>query len=205
MSPMPSTRSRPRGSSRWGSTARPSPSSHRAMRATAISPPTRRWCSPSAPADVLARSAHLRYQEALGRQVGEIPEGLYPGDYLKPVGAALAAEFGDRYADAPESAWLETFRRRTVAAMLDLIKTDLAGLGVYHDLFASEREVQESGAVDRALALLDAKGLVYTGTLPPPKGKTVDDWEPTELLLFRSTAFGDDQGRPIRNSAGSWT
>jgi arginyl-tRNA synthetase len=160
--------------------------------------------------DVLARSAHLRYLEALGRRVGEIPEGLYPGDYLKPVGAALAAEFGELYADAPESAWLETFRRRTVAAMLDLIRADLAGLGVHHDLFASEREVQDSGAVDRALALLDAKGLVYTGTLPPPKGKTPktedgSDWEPTELLLFRSTAFGDDQDRPIRKSDGSWT
>jgi arginyl-tRNA synthetase len=155
--------------------------------------------------DVLARSAHLRYLEALGRQIGDIPEGLYPGDYLKPVGAALAAEFGDRYADAPESGWLETFRRRTVAAMLDLIRADLAGLGVRHDLFASEREVQESGAVDRALALLDEKGLVYRGTLPPPKGKTADDWEATELLLFRSTAFGDDQDRPIRKSDGTWT
>jgi arginyl-tRNA synthetase len=155
--------------------------------------------------DVLARSAHLRYQEALGRQIGEIPEGLYPGDYLKPVGAALADEFGDAYADAPESAWLEIFRRKTVAAMLDLIRTDLAGLGVHHDLFASEREVQESGAVDRALALLDEKGLVYTGTLPPPRGKIPEDWEPTELLLFRSTAFGDDQDRPIRKSDGSWT
>jgi len=155
--------------------------------------------------DVLARSAYLRYLEALGRQIGEIPEGLYPGDYLKPVGAALAAEFGERYADAPESEWLETFRRRTVAAMLTLIKDDLAGLGVHHDLFASEREVQESGAVDRALALLDEKGLVYKGTLPPPKGKTVEDWEPVELLLFRSTAFGDDQDRPIKKSDGSWT
>jgi arginyl-tRNA synthetase len=155
--------------------------------------------------DLLARSAHLRYQEALGRQIGEIPEGLYPGDYLKPVGAALAAEFGEAYADAPESAWLETFRRETVAAMLDLIRADLAGLGVHHDLFASEYEVQQSGAVERAFALLDEKGLVYKGTLPPPKGKTVEDWEPTELLLFRSTRFGDDQDRPIRKSDGSWT
>jgi arginyl-tRNA synthetase len=155
--------------------------------------------------DVLARSAHLRYQEALGRQIGEIPEGLYPGDYLKPVGEALAAEYGELYADAPESAWLETFRRRTVAAMLEIIKADLATLGVHHDLFASEREVQESGAVDRAFALLDGKGLVYRGTLPPPKGKMVEDWEPTELLLFRSTEFGDDQDRPIRKSDGSWT
>jgi arginyl-tRNA synthetase len=155
--------------------------------------------------DVLARSAHLRYLEALGRQIGAIPEGLYPGDYLKPVGEALAAEFGETYADAPESAWLETFRRQTVAAMLEIIREDLATLGVHHDLFASEREVQESGAVDRAFALLDGKGLVYKGTLPPPKGKTVEDWEPTELLLFRSTQFGDDQDRPIRKSDGSWT
>jgi arginyl-tRNA synthetase len=155
--------------------------------------------------DVLARSAHLRYQEALGRQIGEIPEGLYPGDYLKPVGEALAAEYGDAYAHAPETAWLDIFRRKTVAAMLELIRTDLAGLGVHHDLFASEREVQESGAVDRALALLDEKGLVYTGTLPPPRGKSVEDWEPTELLLFRSTSFGDDQDRPIKKSDGSWT
>jgi arginyl-tRNA synthetase len=160
--------------------------------------------------DVLARSAHLRYQEALGRQIGAIPEGLYPGDYLKPVGEALAAEYGDQFADAPESAWLELFRRRTVAAMLEVIKADLATLGVHHDLFASEREVQLSGAVDRAFALLDSKGLVYRGTLPPPKGKTPktedgSDWEPTELLLFRSTRFGDDQDRPIRKSDGSWT
>jgi arginyl-tRNA synthetase len=155
--------------------------------------------------DVLARSAHLRYLEALGRQIGEIPEGLYPGDYLKPVGEALAAELGEQYADLPEETWLETFRRRTVAAMLDLIRADLATLGVHHDLFASEAEVQGSGAVDRAFALLGEKGLVYTGTLPPPKGKTVEDWEPTELTLFRSTAFGDDQDRPIRKSDGSWT
>jgi arginyl-tRNA synthetase len=155
--------------------------------------------------DVLARSAHLRYLEALGRQIGDIPEGLYPGDYLKPVGAALAQEFGEAYADAGEPAWLEPFRRRTVTAMLELIREDLAKLGVHHDLFASEAEVQQSGAVERAFALLGEKGLVYTGTLPPPKGKSVDDWEPSELLLFRSTAFGDDQDRPIRKSDGSWT
>jgi len=155
--------------------------------------------------DVLARSAHIRYREALGREVGEIPEGLYPGDYLKPVGEALAAEFGEAHADSPESEWLEIFRKRTVTAMLDLIRADLAKLGVHHDLFASEAEVQQSGAVDRAFALLADKGLVYRGTLPPPKGKTLEDWEPVELLLFRSTAFGDDQDRPIKKSDGSWT
>jgi arginyl-tRNA synthetase len=155
--------------------------------------------------DTLARSAWLRYREALGHDIGGIPEGLYPGDYLKPVGEALAAEYGGRFADAAESEWLDLFKRKTVEAMLDLIRSDLAGLGVHHDLFASEREVQESGAVERALAVLDEKGLVYRGTLPPPKGKTVEDWEPTELLLFRSTQFGDDQDRPIRKSDGSWT
>jgi arginyl-tRNA synthetase len=155
--------------------------------------------------DVLARSAHLRYLEALGRQIGEIPEGLYPGDYLVPVGKELAGEYGERYADAPESEWLEAFKLKTVAAMVELIKDDLAGLGVHHDLFASELDVQESGAVDRALAVLDEKGLVYTGTLPPPRGKTVDDWEPKELLLFRSTRFGDDSDRPLKKSDGSWT
>ncbi len=155
--------------------------------------------------DVLARSAHLRYLEALGRPIGEIPEGLYPGDYLKPVGELLANEYGDRYADEPEPVWLKIFRPRTVEAMLDLIREDLAKLGVHHDLFSSEQAVQESGAVDRAFALLGDKGLVYRGTLPPPKGKTVDDWEPTELTLFRSTGYGDDQDRPIRKSDGSWT
>ena len=121
--------------------------------------------------DVLARSAHLRYLEALGRQIGEIPEGLYPGDYLKPVGEALAAEFGETYADSPEEEWLETFRRRTVAAMLDLIRADLATLGVHHDLFASEREVQESGAVDRAFDLLGEKGLVYGAPCRRPRAR----------------------------------
>ncbi|MBA3527254.1 MAG: arginine--tRNA ligase [Sphingomonas sp.] len=155
--------------------------------------------------DTLARSAHLRYREALGQDIGEIPEGLYPGDYLVPVGQALAAEFGDRFVAAGESDWLDLFKRRTVAAMLDLIRHDLGLLGVHHDLFASEWEVQESGSVDRALKLLEEKGLVYTGTLPPPRGKTLEDWEQKELLLFRSSQFGDDQDRPIRKSDGSWT
>ncbi|NUR45310.1 MAG: arginine--tRNA ligase [Sphingomonas sp.] len=155
--------------------------------------------------DTLARSLHLRYREALGEDIDEIPEGLYPGDYLIPVGQALAAELGDQYAREPEATWLDLFKRRAVSAMLDLIKHDLALLGVHHDLFASEREVQESGAVDRALKALDEKGFVYTGKLPPPRGKTVDDWEPRDLLLFRSTEFGDDQDRPIKKSDGSWT
>ena len=155
--------------------------------------------------DTLARSVHLRYREALGEDIGEIAEGFYPGDYLKPVGTALAGEFGDRYVGAPESEWLELFKRRSVDAMLNLIRRDLGLLGVHHDLFASEREVQESGAVDRALGVLNDKGFVYRGTLPPPRGQTVEEWQPQELLLFRSTEFGDDQDRAIKKPDGSWT
>jgi len=155
--------------------------------------------------DVLARSAHLRYREALGETVGEIPEGLYPGDYLVPVGAALAQEFGDRYAKAPEAEWLQAFRTRAVAAMLVMIKEDLALLGIEHDLFSSEAELQAAGKPAEAEAWLRARDLVYDGELEAPKGKTLDDWEPVELPLFRSTKFGDDQDRPIRKSDGSWT
>ena len=153
----------------------------------------------------LGRSAHLRYREALGEDIGEIPEGFYPGDYLVPVGAALAAEFGTQYAAAPESEWLDLFRTKAVAAMLDMIRADLALLGIHHDLFASEAEVQDSGKVDAAFADLTAKGLLYQGVLEAPKGKLPDDWEPVEMTLFRSTQFGDDQDRPVRNSKGGLT
>jgi len=155
--------------------------------------------------DVLARSVHIRYREALGEDVGEIPEGLYPGDYLVPVGKALAEEFGDTYACAPEGEWLPLFRTRAVAAMMDMIRADLALLGVHHDLFSSEAELQAAGKPEVAEAFLREKGLVYDGLLEAPKGKTPDDWEPVELPLFRSTKFGDDQDRPIRKSDGSWT
>jgi arginyl-tRNA synthetase len=155
--------------------------------------------------DTLARSAWLRYREALGEQIGEIPEGLYPGDYLKPVGEAFAADYGNLYAAAPEGEWLALFRRRTVEQMIELIKRDLALLGIHHDLFASEAEVQGSGAADRVLETLRAKGLIYEGTLEAPKGETHEDWEPVELTLFRSTQFGDDQDRPMKKSDGSWT
>ncbi|MBL4792700.1 arginine--tRNA ligase [Citromicrobium bathyomarinum] len=155
--------------------------------------------------DVLARSAHVRYREALGESVGEIPEGLYPGDYLIPVGKALAEEFGDKYAAAPESEWLALLRPRGVAAMMDLIRADLAKLGIAHDVFASEAELQAAGKPAEAEKWLREQGLVYDGELEKPKGKTPDDWEPVELPLFRSTQFGDDQDRPIRKSDGSWT
>lgn len=155
--------------------------------------------------DVLARSAHVRYREALGEDVGAIPEGLYPGDYLVPVGQALAAEFGSQYAAAPEGEWLVLFRTRAVAAMLDQIKADLALLGIKHDLFSSEAELQAAGKPEEAEKWLRAHDLVYDGHLEAPKGKTPEDWEPVELPLFRSTRFGDDQDRPIKKSDGSWT
>jgi arginyl-tRNA synthetase len=154
--------------------------------------------------DVLARSVHLRYREALGESI-EIPEGLYPGDYLKPVGEVLAAEFGDRYVAEPEDAWLAPFRRRAVAAMMDLIRADLALLGIHHALFSSEAEVLAAGKPQEAEAWLRARGLVYDGVLEAPKGEVAEDWEPVELPLFRATQFGDDQDRPIRKSDGSWT
>ncbi|MFL6784353.1 MAG: arginine--tRNA ligase [Sphingomicrobium sp.] len=156
--------------------------------------------------DTLARSLHLRYREALGEDIGEIPEGLYPGDYLRPVAAVLAAEFGERYATAPEAEWLDLFRGRAIAAMLDLIRHDLGLLGIHHDLFSSEAELQRSGAVDKALQVLRDKGLVYQGVLERPKSLDPhDEWEPVELTLFRSSQFGDDQDRPMKKSDGSWT
>ena len=156
--------------------------------------------------DSLARSVHLRYREALGEDIGDIPEGMYPGDYLKPVGEKLAGEFGDKYASADEGEWLALFRERAIAAMLDLIRHDLGLLGIHHDLFASEAELQKEGAVDRGLDTLRAKGLVYEGMLERPKSLTEhDEWEPVELTLFKSTQFGDDQDRPMKKSDGSWT
>ncbi|MBV7256870.1 arginine--tRNA ligase [Pacificimonas sp. WHA3] len=155
--------------------------------------------------DTLARSVHLRYREALGETVGEIPEGLYPGDYLIPTGQALAKEYGDKYAAAPEDEWLLLFRERSVGAMMDLIRGDLAKLGIRHDLFASEWALQQAGAVDRAEAKLRAMGHVYEGTLDPPKGEVPDDWEPVEMTLFRASNFGDDVDRPMKKSDGKWT
>ena len=154
--------------------------------------------------DVLARSVHLRYREALGETV-EIPEGLYPGDYLVPVGQSLAKEFGDRYVGAPESEWLVIFRTQAVAAMMVMIRADLALLGIEHEVFSSEAELQAAKKPEAAEAELRSRDLVYDGVLEAPKGETPDDWEPVELPLFRSTQFGDDQDRPIKKSNGSWT
>jgi len=156
--------------------------------------------------DTLARSVHLRYREALGEDIGDIPEGMYPGDYLKPVGVLLAAEYGDKFVAAAESEWLPVFRDAAIRAMLDLIRHDLALLGIHHDKFASEGELQRAGAVERTMEVLQDKGLVYQGTLERPKSiDSHDEWEPVELTLFRSTQFGDDQDRPMKKSDGSWT
>lgn len=155
--------------------------------------------------DVLARSVHLRYREALGEDIGEIPEGLYPGDYLIPVGQDLAKQHGDRFVAAPESDWLVLFREAAVAAMLVMIKADLKLLGIEHDVFASEAIVQRDKLPEAAEAFLRARDLVYDGQLEAPKGEVDPDWEPVTLPLFRSTQFGDDQDRPIKKSNGSWT
>ena len=156
--------------------------------------------------DTLARSAHLRYREALGEDIGDIPEGLYPGDYLKPVGTLLAAEYGGKFVGAPESEWLQPFKQKTVAAMLDLIRHDLGLLDIHHDIFASEAALQASGKVEEAMENLRAKALVYEGQLERPKSLDEhDDWEPVELTLFKSSQFGDDQDRPMKKSDGSWT
>ena len=154
--------------------------------------------------DVLARSAHLRYREALGETV-TIPEGLYPGDYLKPVGAAIARAEGERWRTAPEGEWLPVFRRLAIDAMMGLIREDLAALGISHKVFASEKALHEGGAVKAAVDDLANRGLVYTGVLEPPKGKLPDDWEPRPQLLFRASQFGDDIDRPLQKSDGAWT
>ncbi len=155
--------------------------------------------------DTLARSVHLRYREALGEDIGEIPEGLYPGDYLVPVAQKLAAEHGNGFVGKPEGDWLILFREAAVAAMLVMIKDDLALLGIHHDVFASEALVQAAKKPEAAEAFLRAHDLVYDGQLEAPKGEIDPDWEPVTLPLFRSTQFGDDQDRPIKKSDGSWT
>jgi arginyl-tRNA synthetase len=157
--------------------------------------------------DVLARSAFLRYREALGEDIGAIPDGLYPGDYLKPVGQALAAEHGDKLRGMSEAQWLPIVRAKAIAMMMDEIKGDLAALNIKHDVFFSERSLIEGGnnRVAETIDFLRAKGDVYEGRLPPPKGAPVEDWEDREQTLFRATAYGDDVDRPLLKSDGSYT
>lgn len=157
--------------------------------------------------DVLGRSAFLRYREALGDEIGEIPAGLYPGDYLVPVGKALAAKHGRSLLQMPEDEALSIVKDATIDAMMDMIRDDLALLNVRHDVFFSERTLHADNAAKLRAAInkLTLDGHVYRGTLPPPKGEKSDDWEDREQLLFRSTAVGDDMDRPLVKSDGSFT
>ncbi len=157
--------------------------------------------------DVLARSALLRYREALGEDIGLIPDGLYPGEYLKPVGEALAAEYGPALKTQPESKWLPVVRAKAIEMMMAAVRADLAALGVNHDVFHSERALVAAGTdrVAETIEWLRARGYVYEGRLPPPKGAPVEDWEDREQTLFRSSAFGDDVDRPLKKSDGSYT
>ena len=153
---------------------------------------------------ILARTAYLRYREAHGETI-EIPEGLYPGEYLKEVGETLKHEFGAQYLKAEESDYLDIFRERTVAIMMDKIKTTLSRLGIAHDVYYSENELVQSGKVDDAYDQLVAKGLIYEGVLEAPKGKLTDEWESRPQMLFKATEFGDDEDRALKKSDGTWT
>ncbi len=158
---------------------------------------------------VLARSAYLRYREALGENIGQIPEGLYPGDYLVPLGKKLAVDHGDALLNMDEAAWLPIVKDASIDAMMDLIRSDLDALGVRHDMFFSERSLHadtaEGSLIDKAIKRLTDMKLVYHGTLPPPKGAKPDDWEDREQLLFRSTDVGDDMDRALVKSNGDFT
>ena len=155
--------------------------------------------------DKLGQSTYLRYQEALGLPIGAIPDGLYPGEYLKDIGARIAERDGRKWLEQPESAWLPAMRDFAIELQMADIKHDLDTLGVRMDRFSSERALVESGAVDRAFEALTKQGLIYQGRLEPPKGKTPDDWEDREQTLFRATQFGDEVDRPLKKSDGSWT
>ena len=160
--------------------------------------------------DVLARSAFLRYREALGEEIGEVPAGLYPGDYLVPVGKALADAHGDALLKMDEAEWLPIVRDTAIEMMMALIRDDLETLNVRHDVFFSERTLhaRKDGAeseIDEMLEELRNRDLVYQGSLPPPKGQLPEDWEDREQTLFRATAYGDDIDRPLKKSDGAYT
>jgi arginyl-tRNA synthetase len=155
--------------------------------------------------DKLGQSTYLRYREALGEAIGDIPEGLYPGEYLKDVGAAIARRDGAVWIGKPQSDWLPAMRDFAISFLMDEIKTDLETLGVRMDVYSSERALVDSGAVDRAFQELTRQDLIYQGRLEPPKGQKPDDWEDREQTLFRATRFGDEVDRPLKKSDGSWT
>jgi len=155
--------------------------------------------------DVLARSTYLRYREALGEAIGEIPAGLYPGEYLKDVGQELAQRDGGKWLEVPETEWLPACREFAIARIMEWIKDDLGALNIRMDVYTSERGLVLAGAVDKALKTLEDRGLIYVGVLEPPKGKKPDDWEPRPQTLFKSSDFGDDVDRPLKKSDGSFT
>ncbi len=155
--------------------------------------------------DTLARSVYLRYREALGENISDIPPGLYPGAYLQEVGKALAARDGDCYLEQDEAKWLAPVRIFSIDAMMSIIRDDLLRLGIKMDVFSSERLLVEDGKVQAAMAKLHKDGHLYRGVLEPPKGKEPEDWEPREQLLFKATTFGDEIDRPLQKSDGSWT
>ena len=154
--------------------------------------------------DVLARSVYLRYLEAHGQDVA-FEDGTYPGDYLIPVGEALKDKVGDRFVGKGEDVWLDEIKAFAMDAMMDLIRADLALLGIEMDTYFSEKSLYGTGLIEAAITELDEKGLIYVGTLEPPKGKLPEDWEPREQTLFKSTAHGDDVDRPVKKSDGAWT
>ncbi len=154
--------------------------------------------------DVLTQTTYLRYREALGENIGPIPAGLYPGEYLIDVAKALAARDGDKWLGKPESEWQEPVRVFATEYLIEEIKKDLALIGITHDVFSNERILIENGTLEQVFNLLNEKDLIYRGTLPPPKGKTMEDWEPVELTLFRSSLFGDSTDRPLKKRDGNW-
>ncbi|MGY8986677.1 MAG: arginine--tRNA ligase, partial [Sphingomonadales bacterium] len=155
--------------------------------------------------DTLARSTYLRYKEALGHDIGKIPEGFYPGDYLIPIGKALAEKHGDALVDLPESDWIEDIKVFSSSSMMDMIRDDLKELGINQDVFFSEKELHNSDTIENTIKFLEGEGLIYEGVLDPPKGKLPDDWEPRPQTLFRATEFGDDVDRALKKSDGSFT
>ncbi|MBI1272670.1 MAG: arginine--tRNA ligase [Alphaproteobacteria bacterium] len=154
--------------------------------------------------DVLARTTFLRYREALGEDIGAIPEGLYPGEYLKDVAQALAQRDGKQWLGKDEAAWLAPIRDFAVQHMMGMIRKDLDLIGIHHDVFTNEREMIENGTLDKCFQILEERDLIYTGTLPPPRGKAMEDWEPLPLTLFRSSQFGDSTDRPLKKRDGTW-
>lgn len=154
--------------------------------------------------EVLTDTANLRYREALGENIGDIPEGLYPGEYMKEVAAALIARDGNRWQGKPREEWYVPVRDFAVEFIMKMIREDLDLIGIHHDVFSNERVMIEDGTLEKCFKQLEGMGLIYQGTLPPPKGKEMEDWEPAELTLFRTSKFGDDSDRPLKKRDGTW-